>query len=182
MTQQNNSAARGFEFQPSLESELLSIRALTPNDFDALYQVASDPLIWEQHPVSNRYTEKEFKLFFDEAIESGGALIVFDRASGSAIGSSRYFGFDPEKKDVEIGWSFLARKYWGGRYNGELKRLMLEHAFQFVETVNFMIGPENIRSQKAVEKIGGIRDKDLDAKGRLVFRVSATKTNFSQNF
>ena len=121
-----------------------------------MFAVASDPLIWEQHPARDRYKEDVFRDFFREALESRGALVVIDRETQKIIGSSRYFGFEPEKREIEIGWTFLARSHWGGKYNGELKRLMLEHAFKFVESVLFLIGPTNLRSQRAVEKIGGV--------------------------
>jgi N-acetyltransferase len=146
-----------FALQPILEGKLLRLRPLQPEDFQELYAVASDPLIWEQHPNSDRYQEEVFKEFFREGLESGGALIAIDLRSGRVIGSSRFHGYDQEKSEVEIGWSFLARSHWGGRYNGEMKRLMLEHAFQFVTGVNFIIGARNLRSQKAIEKIGGVR-------------------------
>jgi RimJ/RimL family protein N-acetyltransferase len=146
-----------FDLQPVLKSELLELRPLAEEDFHDLYLVASDPLIWEQHPDSNRYEEEVFKQFFREAIASGGALIAVDAKDGKAIGSSRFHGYDEEKSEVEIGWTFLARSHWGGVYNGEMKRLMLRHAFRFVERVVFLIGPHNFRSQRAVEKIGGVR-------------------------
>jgi RimJ/RimL family protein N-acetyltransferase len=146
-----------FELQPHLAGDLLQLRPLRPDDWESLFRVASDPLIWEQHPASDRYQEEVFKEFFREALESGGALVVIDRQTQEIIGSSRYFGFEPTKKEIEIGWTFLARSHWGGKYNGELKRLMLDHAFRFVESVVFLIGPTNLRSQKAVEKIGGAR-------------------------
>jgi RimJ/RimL family protein N-acetyltransferase len=145
-----------FELQPHLIGALLEVRPLKPEDWDELYAVASDPLIWEQHQANDRYQEEVFKEFFRQALESGGAFVVIDRAAQAIIGSSRYFGFDPAKSEIEIGWTFLARSHWGGKYNGELKRLMLDHAFKFVESVVFLIGPANVRSQKAVEKIGGV--------------------------
>ena len=153
--QEPNSAAE-FELQPHLIGELIEVRPLTPEYWEELFAVASDPMIWEQHPASDRYQEDVFKEFFREALASGGALVVVDRKTQKIIGSSRYFGFDSSKSEVEIGWTFLARSYWGGQYNGELKRLMLDHAFQFVESVVFLIGRTNICSQKAVEKIGGV--------------------------
>jgi N-acetyltransferase len=119
-----------FDPQPTLQGELLELRPLRPEEFDSLFAVASDPLIWEQHPDSDRYQEEVFRRFFQDALDSGGALIARDRATGEVIGSSRYFGYDAEKREVEIGWSFLARGCWGGRYNGEMKRLMLLHAFR----------------------------------------------------
>lgn len=174
MTQQDNEQSSLFNLQPRLDGKLITLKPLSKGDFELLYQAASDPLIWEQHPAKNRCERDVFEVFFAEAIESGGALLICDKASGEAIGSSRYFGFNSKTSDVEIGWTFLARKYWGGEYNGELKRLMLDHAFQFVDTVKFMVDPVNTRSQKAVEKIGGVQDPDLDDKGRVVFRVHKT--------
>jgi RimJ/RimL family protein N-acetyltransferase len=144
-----------FELQPRLVGDLLEVRPLRPEDWESLFAVASDPLIWEQHPAQDRYEEEVFKEFFREALESGGALVVIDRKTQKIIGSSRYFGFEPTKREIEIGWTFLARSHWGGKYNGELKRLMLDHAFRFVESVVFLIGPTNVRSRRAVEKIGG---------------------------
>jgi N-acetyltransferase len=146
-----------FDLQPILEGKLLRLRPLQPGDFQELYAVASDPLIWEQHPNSDRYQEEVFREFFREGLESGGALIAIDAKDGRVIGSSRFHGYNEEKSEIEIGWSFLARSHWGGEYNGEMKELMLRHAFQFVNSVIFVIGTRNLRSQKAIEKIGGVR-------------------------
>jgi len=163
-----------FDLQPHLVGELLEVRPLRPEDWEKLFAVASDPRIWEQHPASDRYQETVFREFFREALESGGALIVIDRQTQEVIGSSRYFGFDPEKSEIEIGWTFLARSYWGGKYNGELKQLMLNHAFRFVESVVFVIGETNLRSRKAVEKIGGVqigRRPKTDSQGQTIENV-----------
>lgn len=151
-----------FDLQPHLIGELIEVRPLAPDDWEGLFAVASDPLIWEQHPAWDRYREDVFREFFREALETGSAFVVIDRKTGRIIGSSRYHrfdqkGFDSPESSVEIGWTFLARAYWGGDYNGELKRLMLDHAFRFVERVVFVIGVTNFRSQKAVEKIGAVR-------------------------
>ncbi len=147
-----------FDLQPHLKGELIELRPLTLEDWDDLFAVASDPLIWEQHPESDRYKEDVFRIFFSEALESGGAFVIIDRENQQIIGSTRFYGYDTEKSEIEIGWTFLARNYWGGRYNLELKQLMLDHAFKFVENVIFYVGENNIRSQKATEKIGGIKD------------------------
>jgi RimJ/RimL family protein N-acetyltransferase len=124
-----------FDLQPVLEGELVGLRPLRPDDFHGLYEVASDPLIWEQHPNKDRYKEAVFEGFFREALESGGALIATDSKNGRVIGSSRFHGYDIERSEIEIGWTFLARSYWGGMYNREMKRLMLRHAFRFVNSV-----------------------------------------------
>jgi RimJ/RimL family protein N-acetyltransferase len=147
-----------FDLQPHLKGELIELRPLTPEDWDDLFAVASDPLIWEQHPESDRYKEDVFRVFFREALESGGAFVVIDAKTQQIIGSTRFYGYDPEKSEIEIGWTFLARKYWGGRYNWEMKQLMLAHAFKFVESVVFFVGEKNFRSQKATERIGAIRN------------------------
>ncbi len=169
-----------FDLQPRLQSEILELRALLPADFQALYSVAADPLVWEQHPSADRYQEDVFRAFFREALESGGALVVIDRKDDRVIGSSRFYGYDESTSEVEIGWTFLARSYWGGVYNRELKRLMLGHAFRFVDRVVFHIGSNNIRSQRAVEKIGAIRaGSKLDNSGRETFVYRLDAANFA---
>ena len=146
-----------FDLQPHLVGDLLELRPLRLDDFDALYGAASDPLIWEQHPAHDRWQEPVFREFFQRGLDSGGAFAVIDRTAARIIGSSRYFAYSEERRDVEIGWTFLARSYWGGRYNTEMKRLMLDHAFRFVDRVHFIVGPANLRSQRAVEKLGAVR-------------------------
>src|ERR1044072_3980944 len=128
-----------FELKPILKSEFLELRPLRAGDFEELYAVASDQLLWEQHPNSDRYKPDVFRKFFDEALASGGALVVLDRKQGRVIGSSRFHCYDLVRSEIEIGWTFLARSHWGGIYNGELKRLMLTHALQFVDNVSFFI-------------------------------------------
>jgi RimJ/RimL family protein N-acetyltransferase len=145
-----------FDSQPILKGGLLELRPLRSEDLRDLYGVASDPLIWEQHP-DDRHLEAVFEEFFRGAMASGGALVAIDAGTQRVIGTSRFHGYDADKSEVEIGWTFLAKSHWGGTYNGEMKRLMLQHAFQVVDRVLFIIAPENLRSQRAVEKIGGLR-------------------------
>jgi RimJ/RimL family protein N-acetyltransferase len=166
-----------FDLQPCLKGGLLELRPLCAEDFRELYAVAADPLIWQQHPSQDRYQEEVFKIFFREALESGGALLAIDGKSGRVIGSSRFHGYDEAQSEIEIGWTFLARSHWGGVYNREMKQLMLRHAFRFVNSVIFLVGPDNFRSQRAVEKIGGVRaGSRLDGSGResLVYRIEAS--------
>lgn len=145
--------------QPTLEGERLLLRPLRPDDWDALFAVAADPLVWEVHPAHDRCQEPVFRAFFDDALAKGGALVVIDKPSGSVIGSSRFQNYIEEGGgSVEIGWTFLARDYWGGDYNREMKRLMLAHALKSVERVHFIVGENNVRSRKAMTKIGGMLD------------------------
>jgi len=165
-----------FDLQPILKGEFLGLRPLRPEDFHDLYAVASDPLIWEQHPIKDRYKEEVFKRFFREALESGGALVAIDSKDGQVIGSSRFRGYDKEKSEIEIGWTFLARSRWGGIYNREMKHLMLRHAFKFVNSVIFLVGPQNLRSRRAMEKIGGVlvgSRPDAGGHDSLVYQITA---------
>ena len=142
--------------------------------------MASDPLIWEQHPDSDRYQRGVFDRLFAESLASGGALAVVERTGGTIVGSSRFNAYDPAASRIEIGWSYLARAYWGGAYNAELKRLMLRHAFAFVKEVVFVIGSQNLRSQRAIEKLGAVRTGSRrDAAGResFVYTIRAEDGN-----
>lgn len=148
-----------MNLQPTLSNEHVSIRPLQADDFEALYAVACDPLLWEQHPNRDRYKREVFEVFFKGAMESGGAFLVSDAKTGQVIGSSRYY--DLKDEEVCIGYTFIARSHWGGVYNPALKRLMLDHAFKHVERVLFHIGAVNIRSQKAIERLGAKKIGEL---------------------
>lgn len=141
--------------QPVLEGQRVILRPMTEADREPLYQVAGDPLLWEQHPVHHRWKPEVFRAFFDEGLHAGGALVVVERASGRIIGSSQFRPTRHDPEAVEIGWTFLAREFWGGNTNRELKRLMLSHALASVPRVLFRVGESNWRSRKAMEKIGG---------------------------
>ena len=159
----------------------MELRPLRADDFEQLYAVASDPLIWEQHPNPDRCKRDVFRKFFDEALESGGALIVLDRKNNQVIGSSRFHCYDLERSEIEIGWTFLARSHWGGVYNGEMKRLMLSHAFKLVDNVIFLVDVDNLRSQRAVEKIRGVRaGLKIDPHGRESFIFRVTRAAYSR--
>jgi N-acetyltransferase len=140
--------------QPILTGTLIEVRPLRLEDLEDLFNAASDPLIWEQHPEPDRYKREVFQRFFDTGMGCGGALVVMELQSGTIIGSSRYYAYNPYRREVMIGYTFLKRAFWGGRYNHELKSLMLGHAFQFVDRVLFQVGENNLRSQRALQKIG----------------------------
>ncbi|MEZ0493388.1 GNAT family N-acetyltransferase [Kineococcus sp. TBRC 1896] len=150
--------------QPVLTSDLVRLRPLRAEDAEPLRRIAADPLMWEQHPAEDRTAEPVFRAWFEDALASGGALVAEDRADGEVFGVSRYVlrGTDA----VEIGWTFLARSRWGGRWNGEVKRLMLDHAFASLPTVVFTVHADNLRSQRAVERLGAHRTgTHVDAAG-----------------
>ena len=163
-----------FDMQPELIGKTLHLRPLTEADRAAMTAASSDPLIWELHPAVDRHLPEKFQPYFDKLLVSGGTLVVIDRADGGIIGWSSYGELRPEQSEVEIGWTFLTRAYWGGDTNREMKALMLTHAFTFVDTVVFRIAADNLRSRAAMEKIEGIlidRPAEIVFEGRAVPHV-----------
>ncbi len=139
-----------------LGDALVRARPLQAGDFEALYSVASDPLVWEQHPSNTRWQRPVFENFFAGAMASGGAFLVSDAVSGAPIGSSRYYDHDAARSQLSIGYTFLARACWGRGHNQSLKKLMLEHAFRYVGRVVFQVGAHNRRSRIAMERLGAV--------------------------
>lgn len=172
-----------MELQPTLSNEYVTIRPLKTVDFDNLYAVASDKLIWEQHPNQDRYKKEVFQSFFEKAMDSKGAFVIIDSPSAKIIGSSRYYNWDATQKTVVIGFTFMARNFWGTNYNYAIKKLMLDHAFQFVNAVHFHVAKTNFRSQKAMEKLGGkIIDYSTSEAGIEVNPIyEITKENWFKN-
>jgi len=142
-----------LDLQPTLTGPHLTLRPLAAQDFQELFDAASDPLIWAQHPDPARGTPAGFRLFFEGALRSKGCLVAIDTVRESVIGWSRYSNYTPGES-VSIGYTFLARSHWGGAANGEMKRLMLRHAFTAVPEVLFTVAERNLRSRRAVEKLG----------------------------
>jgi N-acetyltransferase len=161
-----------MELQKPLSDELVRLEPLREQDFDALMAIASDPLIWEQHPNSDRYLEPVFRKFFQMAMESRGAYRIVDVATGKVIGSTRYYQFDAAKRSVKIGYTFFARSHWGGRFNPAVKKLMLDHAFANVDRVYLEVGADNRRSRIAVERLGAtlVEESDVAMPGEPVRR------------
>ncbi|GJM12718.1 MAG: putative acetyltransferase [Pseudohongiella sp.] len=150
-----------FDFKPVLEGPRVTVRPIRESDWEGMFAAAGNPEVWKGHPATNRYQEPVFRAFFDDALASGSAFTFVDRESDKIIGSSRYNDFDAALSEIEIGWTFLDRGYWGGSYNAEIKKLMLDHAFGYVDTVLFWVGDTNIISMRAVEKIGGVRRDEV---------------------
>ncbi|MBK8955128.1 MAG: GNAT family N-acetyltransferase [Saprospiraceae bacterium] len=144
------------QLQPILTGEFVYLKPIYDSSFEDLYRVASDPLIWEQHPNKNRYKREVFKVFFKGALESQSAFLIYDNAC-NLIGSTRYYDLNLNESSIAIGYTFISRSHWGKEYNREAKKLLLNHVFSFVDNVIFHIGENNIRSQKAIERIGAVK-------------------------
>lgn len=152
-----------LNWQPQhLQNELVALFPLREEDFDDLYTVASDPLVWEQHPNKLRYQREVFRNFFEGAMLSQGAFLIRHKTTNEIVGCSRFYDYNENQKSVLIGYTFIGRAFWGNGYNKALKKLMLEYAFQFVNKVYFHIGACNIRSQKAIAKIGALKVDEFE--------------------
>lgn len=174
-----------INFQPTIQNEKIIARPLEAADFDSLYAAASDPLIWEQHPNKNRYQRSAFENYFKGAMESGGALLVKDAQTYEVIGSSRYSDYDAATNTVSIGYTFFVRSRWGKGHNYALKKGMLDHVFQFVDTVTFYIGAVNKRSQISIERFGAVKTGEenmayFGEPSQLNFIYSITKEKWMQ--
>ncbi|MGZ3901686.1 MAG: GNAT family N-acetyltransferase [Bacteroidia bacterium] len=163
-----------MNLQPILENDFVKLIPLQEIDFEELYAIASDPLIWEQHPNKDRWKKEVFQNFFKGAMESKGAFKIIDRKSDDTIGSTRFYKTGKDNSEISIGYTFIARKYWGGKYNPAVKKLMIDHAFKYVDHVLFHIGAVNIRSQKAIERLGAIKITEEE----IAYYGEPTKLNF----
>lgn len=163
-----------FSIQPVLENKEYQLIPLQQGDFEPLYEVASDPKVWEQHPNKDRYKREVFENFFKGAMESQSAFKIVEKSSGNILGSTRFYDFDESKKSIFIGYTFYGINSWGKGINSQIKKLMLDYIFQFVETVHFHVGKENLRSQIAMERLGG----EKIAEEEVAYFGEPTKTNF----
>lgn len=146
-----------INIQPVLEDEAVCLSPLQADDFEALYQVASDPLIWEQHPNKNRWQRAAFSIFFEGALQSGGALKITDTATGRIAGCTCFYDLVPEKDSIMIGYTFLARSYWGTGLNTQVKKMMMDYIFRYVSRIYFHVGASNKRSLVAIERLGAVK-------------------------
>ena len=150
-------AEDGSVFRLPLQTEHFSLEPLAPKDFDALYAIAGDPLLWEQHPEADRWKRSKFQRFFDGGLANDlGCFAIREKRSGRPAGSSRFYGYDEANRCISIGYTFIARELWGTSANREIKEAMLLRAFKVVDRVFFDIGPQNFRSIAAVKKLGAV--------------------------
>ncbi|MFP7658071.1 MULTISPECIES: GNAT family N-acetyltransferase [Chryseobacterium] len=163
-----------FSVQPILENDELQLIPLVQGDFESVYEVASDPKVWEQHPNKDRYKRDVFESFFQGAMESKGAFKIIDKASGDVLGSTRYYNYDEDDSSIFIGYTFYGTKSWGKGINPKVKKLMLDYIFQFVDKVHFHVGKENLRSQIAMERLGGVKTGEEE----VAYFAEPTRTNF----
>lgn len=163
-----------FNIQPILTNGVVTIQPLQATDFDALYNVASDPLIWEQHPNRDRYKHSVFSTFFDGAMQSGGAFKVTDNTTRLTLGSTRFYDYSATDNSIFIGYTFYAVDCWGKGINMAVKTMMLDYIFQYVDKVGFHIGAGNVRSQIAIGRLGAQKVAEQE----VTYFGEAPKLNF----
>jgi RimJ/RimL family protein N-acetyltransferase len=163
-----------MNLQPThLQDEKVRLIPLHEEHFNALFLLASDPLVWEQHPNPNRYRQADFETYFQGAIASKGAFLIVHAQTGEPLGCTRYLDYDASAGVVQIGYTFFGRNYWGKGYNPATKRLMLDYAFQFVDRVEFYVGINNRRSRIAMERLGAVQTGTAE----VAYYGEATKMN-----
>ncbi len=143
-----------FSIQPKLENDSLQLLPLAESDFERLFNVASDPEVWAMHPNKERYKRDVFQNFFKGALQSKGAFLIIDKETTAVLGSTRFYDYDENDESILIGYTFYGTKFWGKNINASVKKMMLDYIFQFVEKVIFHVGKDNIRSIKAMTKLG----------------------------
>lgn len=163
-----------FSTQPELEDQKVALFPLQETDFESLYAVASDPAIWAQHPNKDRWKRDVFRVFFEGAMQSGGAFRIVDKLTGSIAGSTRMYDYAPNEDSILIGYTFFATRFWGKGYNPAVKTLMLDYLFQHVSKVGFHIGAENIRSQIAITRLGAVKTGEQE----IAYFGEPSKLNF----
>ena len=161
-----------------LQDDIVYLKPIVETDFDRLFKVAADPSIWEQHPSRDRYKKEVFQLYFDSAISSGSAFLIAETSTNRLIGCTRFYDYNPALSRIAIGYTFLAKEYWGGKYNRAVKKLLLDYAFQFVHSVVFHIGPTNIRSQQAILRLGAKQIGEEHYNGTLQFLYEIRRSDW----
>jgi N-acetyltransferase len=139
-----------------LEGEVVVLEPLELRHAADLYDASRDEAVWRWLPRLLP-TRAELDALIADAVaarEAGaeGPFATLDRASGRAIGSTRYLALRPEHRGLEIGWTWLDPAYWSTGANVESKLLLLEHAFDRLDCirVEFKTDARNHRSRAAL--------------------------------
>jgi len=144
-----------------LHGESVELLPLQREYFEELYAVAADPKLWEFIPMNSSVRET-FDIVYNAALverERGSQypFVVYHKPTKKLIGSTRFLDILPKDKKLEIGYTWITREYWGTGINFECKLLLLTHCFDIlgVRRVQIKTDENNLRSRKAIEKIGG---------------------------
>ena len=159
-----------IEHPTNLKGNIVHLAPLEKEHFEELYLAASDKKLWEFVPLDCSVLET-FNQAYSFALterEKGNQypFVIIENSSNKIIGSTRLFDLFPDDKKLEIGWTWIESQFWGTKVNFECKLLLLKFCFEElkVRRVQIKTDERNIRSQKAIKKIGaqfeGILRKD----------------------
>lgn len=144
-----------------LTGETVQLFPLEASHQDALYEVASDPVLWTHIPVNGSVREN-FDQLIGQALQERAAgrqypFVIFHQPTQRLIGSTRFIDIEPRDRKLEIGFTYIMREYWGTNINFECKLLLMTYAFETLEAIRVQLKTKdtNIRSRTAIEKIGG---------------------------
>lgn len=144
----------------TLNGELVELLLIEESHFEELENLARESRIWEFIAIDMSTSEKRFQVFKDALIERGKGtqlpFVIFHKHDKRIIGSTRVMNIEPQHKKVEIGWTWLHPDYWATAINLECKLLLLSFCFEELEAIRVQLKTDenNIRSQKAIQKIG----------------------------
>ncbi len=144
-----------------LEGELVKLIPLEEKHFAELEIPAKEKRIWEFLPVDMSTTERRMQTFRNAISErENGAqfpFVIFYKNENKIIGSTRLMNIEAKHRKLEIGWTWLHPDYWASAINFECKLLLLNFCFEDLLTIRVQLktSVENLRSRKAIEKIGG---------------------------
>lgn len=143
-----------------LEGSRVRLEPLEASDADRLFEIGNDPEIW-RWTTSDIESRDDMVRYIDEALSASARgeavpFVTIDKVSGEVAGSTRFGHIDRENRKVEIGWTWLAKKFQRTHVNTEAKFLMLTHAFEVWECVRVEILTDvnNAVSRKAIRRLG----------------------------
>jgi len=150
-----------------LKGQYVYLEHLHPDHIASLKELAKNERLWEYTKtfLINDTYEEQFEKYIACALDekfTGGqrSFVIHATKKDQIIGMTRYYKLEPLQKRVSIGYTWYIPEVWGMVHNKECKLLLLQYAFETLEfqRVEFEVAHQNFRSQKAVEKIGGIRE------------------------
>lgn len=169
-----------IDVSPTLENEFVLLSPLTLKNYQELIPVASQEKLVQYSP-SDIYTPETLQNYVTIALEQKERMIsipfiIFDKTRQQYAGSTRYMNIHWKNKVLEIGSTWIGKEFQGSGLNTQMKHLMIDYAFDIMdfEKVEFRIDERNIRSRKAVEKLGGILEGILR---RNVYLLDGFKRN-----
>lgn len=152
-----------------LKGRYVYLEMLQPRHKEALRPLAKDERIWEftRGFVFDKDFDTQFETYFSIALFTHQAFVIHRTDNGAIIGMTRFYDMSEKDKRVSIGYTWYTPDAWGKVYNRECKLLLLQYIFEEMKfnRAEFTVAHQNTRSQKAVEKIGGVREGILRKHG-----------------